>query len=96
MLNLLADRLADWQPLLPAGGASMWVRLPEGYSATTTVERAARAGIDVLPGPTFSSENALDNFLRLSFAIPAESLISGIDGLAAVWRNMCASHAGPV
>jgi DNA-binding transcriptional MocR family regulator len=96
MLNLLADRLADWQPLLPAGGASMWVRLPEGYSATTTVERAARAGIDVLPGPTFSSENALDNFLRLSFAIPSESLISGIDGLAAVWRNMCASHAGPV
>ena len=93
MLNLLGERLADWQPLLPAGGASMWVRLPEGHSATATVEKAARAGIDVLPGPTFSSENALDNFVRVAFAAPAETLISGIDGLAAVWHNMRASYS---
>lgn len=93
MLNLLAERLAEWQPLLPAGGASMWVRLPPGCSATATVEKAARAGIDVLPGPTFSSEDALDNFIRVAFAAPTETLISGIDGLAAVWHNMRLSYS---
>jgi DNA-binding transcriptional MocR family regulator len=92
MLKLLADRLGDWEPLVPAGGASMWVRLPHGYSATATVEKAARAGIDVLPGPTFSSENALDSFIRVAFAAPAETLIAGIDGLAAVWHNVRASY----
>ena len=93
LLTLLAERLPDWHPLLPAGGASMWVRLPDGYSATATVEKAARVGIDVLPGPTFSSENALDNFVRIAFAAPAETIVSGIDGLAAVWHNMRPSHS---
>ena len=54
--------------------------------------QAARLGIDVLPGPTFSSENALDSFIRLAFAASAETLMAGIDGLAAVWHNMRSSH----
>jgi DNA-binding transcriptional MocR family regulator len=93
LLKLLTDRLPDWQPLLPAGGASMWLRLPEGYSATATAEKAARLGIDLLPGPTFSSENALDSFIRLAFAASAETLMAGIGGLAAIWHHMRLSHS---
>jgi DNA-binding transcriptional MocR family regulator len=93
LLTLVDERLGEWQPLVPAGGASMWVRLPQGYSATAIAEKAARAGIDILPGPTFSSENALDGFVRIAFAVPAETLVAGIDGLAAVWHNVRSSYS---
>jgi DNA-binding transcriptional MocR family regulator len=93
LLTLIDERLGEWQPLVPAGGASMWVRLPQGYSATAIAEKAARAGIDILPGPTFSSENALDGFVRIAFAVPAETLVAGIDGLAAVWHNVRSSYS---
>ena len=93
LLTLIDERLGEWQPLVPAGGASMWVRLPQGSSATAIAEKAARAGIDILPGSTFSSENALDGFVRIAFAVPAETLEAGIEGLAAVWHNVRSSYS---
>ncbi len=87
MLGILAERLPDWRPLVPAGGASMWIALPSGHSATTLADRAGRAGIDVLPGTTFSSENALDGWLRVAFAAPADVLVTAIDRLTNVWHT---------
>jgi diacylglycerol kinase family enzyme len=65
-------------------------------AAAAVIAAAQRRAIDVArldAGPTFSSENALDNFIRLAFAAPAETLMSGIDGLAAVWHNMRSPHS---
>jgi DNA-binding transcriptional MocR family regulator len=86
MLGALAARLPEWRPIKPAGGASIWVQLPRGHSATVLAERAGRAGIDVLPGPTFSCEDALDDWLRVAFAAPAEVLVEGVERLAALWH----------
>lgn len=86
-LSLLSDTLPDWRPWTPAGGASLWIELPEGASATALAERAGRAGVDVLPGPTFSCRDGLDGWLRLSYAAPPGNLTEGLHRLAALWRR---------
>jgi DNA-binding transcriptional MocR family regulator len=91
MLQKLIERLPEWRPQKPAGGASMWIALPPGHSATVLAEKAGRNGIDLLPGPTFSCEDALDDCVRLAFAAPADVLVAGIDRLAEVWHTAVAS-----
>ena len=88
LLRTLAERLPRWRPLRPAGGASMWIQLPKDHSATALAERAGRAGVDVLPGPTFSCHDALDGWVRVGFAAPADVLAVGLDRLATVWDAM--------
>jgi DNA-binding transcriptional MocR family regulator len=96
MLQKLTELLPEWRPLKPAGGASIWVELPRGYSATVLAEKAGRVGIDLLPGPTFSCEDALDQCLRVAFAAPTDVLLAGIDRLAAIWHTtMARSTARP-
>jgi DNA-binding transcriptional MocR family regulator len=87
-LAKLAERLPEWRPFRPAGGASIWVELPPGHSATRIAEKAARAGIDLLPGPTFSSENALDGCLRIAFSAPTDVLDAGIARLSDLWKTL--------
>ena len=63
----------------------MWIQLPDGHSATALAETARRAGVDVLPGPTFSCHDDLDGFLRISFTLPADALVAGVTRLATAW-----------
>ncbi|HZC26371.1 MAG TPA: PLP-dependent aminotransferase family protein [Actinopolymorphaceae bacterium] len=85
-VQFLADEIPSWRPLLPAGGASLWIELPAGHSATTFAERAGRAGVDVLSGPTFSCRDALDGWLRVAFAAPHDELAAGLHRLADLWE----------
>jgi DNA-binding transcriptional MocR family regulator len=87
VLRALAEQLPDWQPLVPAGGASLWLELPAGVSATTFAERAGRAGVDVLAGPTFSCRDELDGWLRIAFAEPTDVVRAGLERLVAVWES---------
>jgi DNA-binding transcriptional MocR family regulator len=88
MLEMLAEQLPAWRPLCPAGGASMWIQLPDGYSATALAEIAGRGGVDVLPGPTFSCRDDLDGWVRVSFAVPPDVLRAGLTRLAAAWTSV--------
>ncbi|WP_020579807.1 PLP-dependent aminotransferase family protein [Actinopolymorpha alba] len=90
-LQILADELPTWRPYTPAGGASLWIGLPKGHSATTFAERAGRAGVDVLAGPTFSCQDVLDGWLRVAFAVPQDVVASGLHRLAELWH---AGHDG--
>jgi DNA-binding transcriptional MocR family regulator len=85
-LERLAEQLPDWAPQLPAGGGSLWIRLP-GPGATAFAQRAERVGVQILPGPTFSAEDRLDDHVRLSYAADPGTVARGIDLLAQVWRE---------
>jgi DNA-binding transcriptional MocR family regulator len=85
-LHLLEELLPEWQPCVPAGGASMWVRLP-APRATAFVQRAERAGVVLLPGPTFSCADGLDDHLRVGFAAPVDDVAVGLHRLAEAWRD---------
>jgi DNA-binding transcriptional MocR family regulator len=86
VLAKLARDLPDWQPLSPAGGASIWVRLP-GNGATAWAERAERAGVALLAGPTFSCRDGLDDHLRIAFAAPVDHVLAGLDLMATAWKR---------
>lgn len=84
VLAAVAGLLPDWQPQVPAGGASLWVRLPVA-KATAFAQRADREGVRVLPGPTFSCSDGLDDHLRIAFTGPNEVTTRGIELLAEAW-----------
>jgi len=83
-LDTLECYLPGWHPLVPQGGASLWVRLPHG-SATTFVQWAHRERVRLLPGPTFSVSDDFDQYVRLSFAVPPAQLVEGIKRIRRAW-----------
>ncbi|WP_062463316.1 PLP-dependent aminotransferase family protein [Demequina soli] len=72
----------DWEAVDPAGGPSLWVRLP-GLSSERFAERAERAGVPVVAGAAFSvvPGAGVDRF-RLPFYLPPEEMRLGIKILA--------------
>jgi DNA-binding transcriptional MocR family regulator len=82
---LIEEHLPGWTWQQPVGGASLWVRLPEG-DATHFAQVAQRFGVGILPGAVFSAAGE-DSHTRLPFAIPAEMLRAGITALGQAWRT---------
>lgn len=84
VLEAIAELVPDWQPQIPTGGGSLWVRLPES-GATSFAQRAERAGVRILPGSTFSIVDRLDDYIRISYAAAPEITRRGVELLAEVW-----------
>src|SRR2546421_409976 len=70
----------------PAGGLSLWVRLPGGADAAGFASRALRHGVSVAPGP-FASPTGGHEHLRLCHDRPDEEITEGIARLAAAWSE---------
>jgi DNA-binding transcriptional MocR family regulator len=81
----------SWQR--PAGGLSLWVRLPRG-SASELAQVALRHGFSIVPGPICSARGGCTQFLRLPFALFGAELRDGIRRLARAWEEYGRS-AGP-
>ena len=86
VLDAVAALLPGWEPHVPAGGASLWVRLPT-VSATAFAQRADRDSVRVLPGPTFSAFEGFDDHLRIAFSGPNDLTLRGIELLAGTWAG---------
>lgn len=86
-LDLVAAELPEWSVQRPLGGASLWARLPAPVGPAF-VNRAARAGVLILPGPTFSARDALEDYVRLSYSGPMDRTAKGIATLGTVWREL--------
>lgn len=89
-LAAVTQALPDWVPQVPAGGGSLWLRLPDS-GATAFAQRAERHGVQVLPGPTFSAHDGLDDHIRLSYAADDEVVARGIELLAGAWAEFSGS-----
>ncbi|WP_051266391.1 MocR-like transcription factor YczR [Nakamurella lactea] len=82
----LAEYLPDWSATDPAGGASLWVRLPGPY-ATELARLAPAAGVRVVPGPRFGPDGTMEACLRLPFTAPPEQLTEAIRRLSQIDRT---------
>jgi len=78
----VAEHGLDWEYRRPAGGPSLWVRLPDGGAARFAA-RAAEAGAPVASGTAFEvlPGTGADRF-RLPFYLPPEEMKLGIKVLA--------------
>lgn len=71
-------------PVLPRGGACLWVRLPGHIGDDQLASLAARHGTVISPGRSFHPAEPPGSFIRLSFAAAArpEDLHEGVRRLA--------------
>ncbi|MEO8190113.1 MAG: PLP-dependent aminotransferase family protein [Acidobacteriota bacterium] len=87
----LARRLPDWTWKRPAGGLTLWVRLPRGQGSEFA-QVASRHGVSVLPGPVCSPTNTFADHLRLAFVPEPEEIAEGVDRLARAWEKYAAGR----
>jgi DNA-binding transcriptional MocR family regulator len=79
----LAEHLPDWAPVPPAGGTSLWIRLP-GPFATDLALLAPTVGVRIAPGPRFGPDGTMESFLRLPYTARPDHLETAVRRLASV------------
>lgn len=80
----LRERLPDWQWRMPAGGLSLWVRLPDA-DAVAFSRLAADHGVIVRPGPLASPDGGFRDHIRIAYGVTPEQLREGVERLARAW-----------
>ncbi|MDQ2980433.1 MAG: PLP-dependent aminotransferase family protein, partial [Acidobacteriota bacterium] len=91
MARGLARRLPEWTWKKPAGGLTLWARLPGGHAAEFA-QVAARQGVAVLPGSVCSPSNGFGDHLRLAFVPEPAEIREGVERLARAWEKHATSR----
>lgn len=73
----LAEHCPDWTCRVPAGGLSLWCRLPRPVS-TRIAAVAPRFGVRVAPGARFGVHGGLESWLRVPYTLPIPQLIDAV------------------
>lgn len=81
----LSEQVPEWTWDAPAGGLSVWVRLPHD-DADAFAQSALRHGVAVATAPALSPSTRHRDRLRLAFSAPAPELRRGAGRLAEAWR----------
>ena len=84
--RMLAKHLPDWTWRRPAGGLSLWIRLPAG-DASELATLALRRGVAIVPGSVNSPEGRWTDHVRLPFAGDPEKMEEGLSRVAAAWAE---------
>jgi DNA-binding transcriptional MocR family regulator len=85
LTTLLTRRLPEWSWTPPAGGLSLWVKLPRG-DANTFAQVALRHGVAVVPGTLASPDGGCADRLRLPYVLEAAPMKEGVERLARAWE----------
>ncbi len=86
LTKLLSRHLPDWTWTPPAGGLSLWARLPRG-NADEFAQVALRHGVSIVPGSLASTDGASSDCLRLPFVLEAKGMEEGVRRLAQAWAS---------
>jgi len=84
LTRLLERHLPDWTWTPPAGGLSLWARLPRGNS-DEFAQVALRHGVSVVPGSLASPDGGSSDYLRLPFVLDADAMEEGVRRMAQAW-----------
>jgi 2-aminoadipate transaminase len=89
MDSLLTKHLPAVNYTVPQGGYFFWVRFPEPINAVEFRKKAKLLNVDVRPGPLFSCEGGLQNFMRLCFAFyDEEQMEQGVLRLKKCFKDL--------
>ena len=84
LTRLLSRHLPAWTWEPPAGGLSLWVRLPNA-DASAFAQVALRHGVAVVPGALASPDGACADRLRIPYVLDAEPMREGVERLSRAW-----------
>lgn len=82
----LSARLPDWSWTMPAGGLSLWVRLPDA-DAVAFSRLAASHGVIVRPGPLASPDGGFRDHIRIAYGVAPAVIREGVARLARAWAD---------
>ncbi|GAA4260709.1 aminotransferase-like domain-containing protein [Dactylosporangium darangshiense] len=77
LVGLLGDH-GGWTYTVPSGGLTVWLQL-HNTTAVAVAARARRRGLALTPGPQFSADRTLTNYLRVPFTASPEILTRAVD-----------------
>ena len=83
----LAQLFPAWRTVVPAGGLSFWVEMPDPL-ATLFAASAQSAGIHLGAGTRFGVNGAFERFLRLPFTHETERLHDALQRLLPLWQRL--------
>ncbi len=84
LTSLLSKHLPEWTWIEPAGGLTLWVKLPRG-DASTFAQVALRHGVAVVPGTLASPAGGWSDRLRVPYVLEAGPMREGVERLARAW-----------
>jgi DNA-binding transcriptional MocR family regulator len=82
--SALSSLLPGWAWTPPAGGLTIWARLPGEADSSAFAQAALRRGVAVIPGRLLSVSARRSSWLRLAFVRPPSELAAAVQTLAAV------------
>lgn len=88
----LRELLPDWEFRLPDGGMSLWARIGAPV-ATVLAEAAERLGVRVVAGPVFGVGGVLEDYVRLPYVLPPDTLRLAAERLALAHREAVSAPA---
>ncbi|QKG19496.1 GntR family transcriptional regulator with aminotransferase domain-containing protein [Actinomadura verrucosospora] len=88
----LRERLPGWEFRLPDGGMSLWARLGAPV-ASVLAETAERLGVRIVAGPVFGVDGVLEDYVRLPYVLPPDTLRDAVERLALAYRDVQAAPA---
>ena len=86
--------LPEWEWTRPAGGHSIWLRLPRG-DADAFVQVALRHGVKVVSGSLLACDRSCADYLRLQFLQEPGVVREGLARLARAWEAFAALEGRP-
>lgn len=88
LLEALEKHLPEWRVERPAGGLSVWAKLPSA-TAEELVRRAVGHGVSLVPGSTFAVDHRRHtDRIRLPFVATPEVIEEGVCRLADAWDGI--------
>lgn len=90
----LAEKLPDWACPRPAGGLSLWSRLPGPISSALTIAAEAE-GLRLAAGSRFGVDGAFERRLRLPYTLPEDQLDEAVVRLGRAARKAGRGRKAP-
>lgn len=92
LAGALRELLPGWEFRLPGGGMSLWARIGAPV-ATALAETAERLGVRVVAGPVFGADGVLEDYVRLPYVLPPDTLRLAAERLALAYREVRSAPA---
>src|SRR5262249_6845100 len=93
LVTAMEKWLPHWNFARPAGGQSVWARLPQPIS-TALADAAERYAGRLVPGPRFGLDGTLERFLRVPFSLQPADLEQAVARLADAEQEVISGGAG--
>jgi len=86
LVEALRQELPEWEVPVPAGGMSLWCRMPERMSSRL-VSASSRHGVELASGARFGVDGGFEQYLRVPYGYPVDVLQQAAVRIAAAYHD---------